>query len=192
MKNLILALLFLVPMGAFGVADCEVSNVALCSDAVITSKLATGAVTSAKILDGTITLDDMSTSALTYRDTTISAAQLDAMNATPISLVPAPGAGIAVDVSSIFCFVDFVATRAELGAGTIDFKYTDSSGAAVAVSLPNTTMELNSDTYYTSAKSSAVPVVNAAVVAHASADVTAGDSLLKCRTFYRLVTISDI
>lgn len=141
---------------------------------------------------GTLIESGLSTDVLAIVDKQLTAAALDTANATPVVLIPAPGAGKVIMVTGIFSYVDFVATRLELGSGTLDFKYTDGSGVAVATAIPNTTVELNSDTYYVSAPLAGVAVPNAAIVASASADVTSGDSIINVRIAYRTVTVSDI
>jgi hypothetical protein len=147
---------------------------------------------SVSLCDRAVTLEKMEATAFSYVDVNLSAANLDTLNATPITILAAPGSGKATEVQGGFCFVDFVATRLELGSGTLDFKYTDGSGASVMTSVPNATVELNSDTYYRSIASAVVPVPNAAIVASASADVTSGDSIINCRIYYRTVVISTI
>lgn len=126
-----------------------------------------------------------------FADVKLTAALLDAGNATPIQLVPAPGAGLANVIVGIFTFVDAGATPFELGSGTLGFKYTDGSGASVATAVPNATVESASDTYYWSPPAAVVPVVNAKIVAQPSADVTAGDGAIYCRVFYKTVKIAD-
>lgn len=127
-----------------------------------------------------------------FQDFELTATQLDAANATPVQILAAPGAGLANVIMGIFTFVDAGATPFELGAGTLDFKYTDGSGAAVATAVPNATVESASDTYYWSPPSAVVPVVNAKIVAQPSADVTAGDGTIYGRIFYKTVKVSEL
>lgn len=136
--------------------------------------------------------DHLLRSICAYRDFKLTAAQLDALNATPITLIPAPGAGKVIVVEGVFTKVDFIATRLELGAGTLAFKYTDGSGAEVATAVTNTQVELNADAYYRSIAAAVVPVVNAPIVAHATADVTAGDSVIYGRIWYRVVKVAEL
>ena len=127
-----------------------------------------------------------------FQDFNISAAEMDALNATPKTLLAAPGSGLANVVTGVFTFVDAGATAFELGSGTLGYLYTDGSGAAVATAVPNATVESASDTYYWSQGSAVVPVVNAVIVAKASADVTAGDGVIYGRIFYKTVKVSEL
>lgn len=185
--NLILALTLCAPIFA------EDVGVSLKDDAVTTAKVIDGTLLNADLSDSAgITLTKMDVSALKSVDVNLSAAQLDALNATPISAIAAPGAGKITMVEGATCFVDFVATRLEAGSGVLSFRYTDGSGVKVTADVPNATVELNSDTYYRAIAASGIPVVNAAVVATIDADVTSGDSIINCRLYYRVVTVSDI
>lgn len=194
MKNIFLALLLaLSTSNAFGSASGDVGTTALKNDAVTTAEILDGTIVSADLSSSAgITLGQMDVSALKSVDVNLSAAQLDTLNATPITVIAAPGSGKALMVESAFCFVDFVNTRLEAGSGVLSFRYTDGSGTKATADIPNATIELNSDTHYVAAGASGTPAVNAALVATIDADVTAGDTIINCRVYYRTVTISDI
>lgn len=129
---------------------------------------------------------------INYKDTTLSATALDSANATPITILPAPGAGLANVVVGILTYVDAGATAFELGSGTLGFLYTDGSGASVATAATNAVVESSTDTYYWSVPAAVVPVVNAVIVAKPSADVTAGDGTIYTRVFYLTVRPTDL
>lgn len=136
--------------------------------------------------------DHLVNAGLSYVDFKLTSTQMDTLNATPVSLLAAPGTGLVNIVESVLTYIDAGATAFELGSGTLDYKYTNGSGAKVATSVPNATVESSSDTYYRSVPEAAVPVPNAAIVAHASADVTAGDGTIYGRIWYRTVKVADL
>lgn len=128
-----------------------------------------------------------------YQDFVLSASQMDTLNATPVTLISAPGSGLVNIVAGIFLKLNATGyTRFELGSGVLEFRYTDGSGAKVVTDVTNTWVEGASDDYNwcPSIVSSVVP--NAVICAHASADVTAGTGNIQGRIFYRTVKISEI
>lgn len=127
-----------------------------------------------------------------FQDFNISAAEMDALNATVKTLLAAPGAGYANVVTGIFTFIDAGSTAFELGSGTLQFLYTDGSGNSVATAVPNTIVESASDAYYWSRAADVAPVLNAVIVAKASADVTAGNGVVYGRIFYKTVLVSEL
>lgn len=67
-----------------------------------------------------------------YRDTdviTLSSAQLLALDSTPITLIPAPGAGKAVFLEDYYAFLNF--NSVAYTDGTLRIKYTDASGTTI-------------------------------------------------------------
>jgi len=129
---------------------------------------------------------------MSYKDFKLTSTQMDTLNATPVTLIAAPGAGKALVVEGVYTFIDAGSTAFELGSGTLDFKYTNGSGAQVATSVPNAQVESSSDTQYRSVALAVVPVLNAVVVAHASADVTAGNGTIYGRVWYRIVDNTEL
>ena len=136
--------------------------------------------------------DHMLRSQVNYVDWDLTAAQMDALNATPVTLLAAPGSGYMNIVHGGVTFIDAGATAFELGAGVLSFLYTDASGAKTMTDVPNTTVESATDTYYRSVGLAVVPVSNAPIVAFASADVTAGDGALYGRIFYSTIYLNDL
>lgn len=143
----------------------------------VAATIANNAVTSAKL----------ATNILQFVDFTLSAAQMDALNATPITVVSAPAAGSMIMVDSIYLFNDFNTAAFELGAGVLEFRYTDAVGAQVVTDFPNSFVESGADASRLHKSIDVVPVDAAPIVAHASADVTAGDGQIKGRVYYRIV-----
>lgn len=124
-------------------------------------------------------------------DVNLTSTQMDALNATPITVISAPGSGYVTQVESVLCFNDFVTTAFELGSGTVDFDYTNSSGG-IAAQLTNAFVESSADAYFQAYGRDAVAQANAAIVAYATTDVSTGSGSLNCRLFYRTVLASDI
>jgi hypothetical protein len=133
-------------------------------------------------------------SALTTTDVTISSAQLLALNATPQTLVPAPGAGRALI---------FMGAQLHLPAGTayggiaagedLSFKYTNAAGAAVAqVEATGFLDQATAQSRYVhpAAAADINPVANAPLVLHMlTGEITTGTSPLKVRVFTRTVDL---
>lgn len=127
-----------------------------------------------------------------FQDFKLTAAQMDTLNATPVTILAAPGAGLAILVVSIFTKIVPVATPFELGSGTLGYLVTDGSGAAVATAVPNASVESATEAYYNSVGLAVAPVVNSPIVAKASADVTAGDGAVYGRIYYRVIKHSEL
>lgn len=113
----------------------------------------------------------------------ITSAQLLALNATPITLVAAPGAGILSVFDEIIVYKPAGTAYAGIAAGEdLAVKYTNSSGAQVNTSL-ETTGFLDQTTAQTRVSRPIVteytPVANAALVLHLlSGEITTGDQSL--------------
>lgn len=137
-------------------------------------------------------LDHVLRAQVFYQDFKLTAAQMDTLNATPVEILAAPGAGLAILVDSILTKIVPGATPFELGSGTLAFQYTDTSGAAVATAVPNANVEAAATDYYKSVGLAVVPVVNAKLVAKASADVTAGDGAVYGRIYYRVIKSAEL
>lgn len=135
-----------------------------------------------------VAIDQLDADVLRYRDVTLTSAQILALNATPITVLPAPGAGLANIVLGIYGTLDYASATYSASTDTLDFKYTDGSGDLVA-QLTNAFLESAADgRAYAEAQAECVPVVNAPVVAHVgNANPTTGDSNIKLRIYYRQV-----
>lgn len=136
--------------------------------------------------------DHLQRQMLSYKDFTLTSTQMDTLNATPVALIAAPGSGLINVVDEIFTYVAAGATPFELGSGVLDYRYTDGSGVKVATSVPNAQVESASATYYRSIKADGVPVANAAIVAYASADVSAGNGTVYGRIWYRTLKVAEV
>lgn len=129
-------------------------------------------------------------------DKLVTSAQLLAMFATPVQIVPAPGAGLALVFDGIAIHKPAGTAYAGIAAGEdLTVKYTDQSGLEVA--QLETTGFLDQATAQSryaggfraaSGIASITPVANAALVlALLVGEIITGNSPLHVRTFYRVV-----
>lgn len=129
-------------------------------------------------------------------EVTILAAAVQTLNATPVELVAAPGAGLAIIVEDIQWFLDHngVDYDAAASGDTLVAKYTNGSGAAVVGTVAGDTFGGASADAFALAKGvDVVPVANAAVVAHINTGEwysAAGDGDVKARVRYRVVSLA--
>lgn len=135
--------------------------------------------------------------------TQITSAQLLALNATPITMIPAPGAGYAVIVTGWSVWHGTGTAYAGIAAGEdLALKYTDGSGAVAAGViettgfLDQTTAQLryasngSSSSAGSVTPSSITPVANAAIVAQLlSGEITTGDFAINVQVFYNIIPV---
>lgn len=128
-----------------------------------------------------------------YKDFVLTAAQMDTLNATPVTVLAAPGAGLVILVQGILLQVNATGfTAFELGSGVLEFKYTDGSGAKTVTDVTNAVVETATDVMDWCPGIVCAPLANALICAHASADVSAGTGNIQGRIFYRTVKVSEI
>ena len=131
--------------------------------------------------------------------TVIANAACRTLNATPVEIIPAPGAGKAiVDVSVQAKYVYATAAFDSVGTGDdLAFKYTDASGAKVCGDIETTGwLDQTSSAWRATGPvvTTMTPVENAAVVAHVlSGEVygAAGGGSLVIRAQYRIVDLME-
>lgn len=130
------------------------------------------------------------------QDTLISSAELLALNATPQTVVTAPGAGIYAQFLGAVLFLDYNSTAYDgIAAGEdLSFKYTNGSGAKVSADVETTGfLDATADAMATAVPAGAVAVANAAIVLHLLSDeIATGNSPLKVRVFYREIVASEL
>lgn len=130
---------------------------------------------------------------VSYQDFVLTAAQMDTLNATPVTIVAAPGSGLVNLVTGLFLKVNSTGfTAFELGSGVLEFKYTDGSGAKVVTDVTNAVVESATDVMDYCVPIVCAPLANALICAHASADVTAGTGNIQGRLFYLTVKVAEI
>lgn len=123
------------------------------------------------------------------RTTTLTTAQVLALFTTPVSLIPAPGAGKYIEVLSVVVKTTFN-TIAYTGANALELRYTDGAGTKVtgdiAAALINAAATRIDKAVAVAATSL---VANAAVVAAVPvANPAAGNSPITIDILYRIVT----
>ena len=126
-----------------------------------------------------------------YVEVTVSSAELLALNATPKTLVAAPGANKMLEFVSAVLYKPAGTAYAGIAAGEdLAIKYTDGSGAQVNTSLESdgfldqTTAQLRLTKPIVTA---VVPVANSPLVLQLlTGEITTGDSPLYVRVHYRV------
>ena len=119
----------------------------------------------------------------------LSSANVLALNATPITLVAAQGAGTFIIVDSIAAFLDY-GSVAYVSANALEFRYTDGSGAKVTEDMSAAFLTAAADTSreVKGIQTELTPAGNAPVVVSVpTADPTTGDSPITFRVTYRVI-----
>lgn len=136
---------------------------------------------------------------LLSQDTLITSAQLLALNATPQTIVAAPGANLGLVFEGCAIHKPAGTAYAGIAAGEdLAVKYTGAAGAELGEAettgfLDQTTAQTRFVRAHTAASliSSITPVANAVLVLHLLlGEITTGDSDLHVRTYYRIVPMS--
>lgn len=128
-----------------------------------------------------------------FQDFVLSASQMDTLNATPVTLLAAPGAGLTTLVSQIYLKVNSTGfTAFELGSGVLEIRYTGASGAKVITDIVNASVESATDLEVYAPGIVVSAVANAVICAHTSTDVTAGTGNIQGRIYYRVVKAAEI
>lgn len=132
---------------------------------------------------------------------TLTATQVRTLNATPVTVISAPGSGKYIKVLSCHWWLDYGGTAydAEVAGDTLGLRYTNGSGDAVVDVVPGNTIGSATADYHVVVFPPAIgtaeinPVENAAIVASiassewAAADADAnGNSVLKYEIVYEV------
>jgi hypothetical protein len=126
----------------------------------------------------------------------ISSAALLALNATPQTLVAAPGAGKALILIGAELWLDYGGTAyAGIAAGEdLTIKYTDANGATLATVETTGFLDATADAFryvYPTTAAALTPVANAPLVLHLlTGEITTGNSPLKLRVLYRELSLT--
>ncbi len=119
----------------------------------------------------------------------LSSANILGMNAAPVTLIPAPGAGRVIRVMDILQQMTTTAT-AYANGGAVEFRYTNGSGAKVSADIASAVVTAGAGVSYTSVggiEASLTNVVNAPIViTNASAPFITGTGTGKLRIAYRI------
>lgn len=130
------------------------------------------------------------------QNTTITTAQVKALNATPITVVTGPAAGYAAVLVGVELMLDFATTAYDgIAAGEdLVLKYTDASGDTVATVETTGFLDATADAFryvYPASTAAITPVAEADIVAHILIDeIATGDSPLKVRAEYKVIPIA--
>lgn len=129
---------------------------------------------------------------LQYQDTTLSTAQILALNATPQTVVTAPGAGKCIVFVGAELFLDYnSAAYAGVAAGEdLAFKVADSSGSTVATVEATGFIDQTADglRYVHPSTTAYTLQANQPLVIHMlTGEVITGNSPIYVRTFFRVV-----
>lgn len=120
----------------------------------------------------------------------LTAAQIIAMGTTPVSLIAAPGAGMAIIVDNITVKMVTTAT-AFTGGGAVEFRYTNASGAKVTADVASGVVTAGAGTSFTNVRgvtTSLTAVANAAIViTNATAAFAAGTGTAVVSIQYHVV-----
>lgn len=121
---------------------------------------------------------------------TLTAAQIIAMGTTPVSLIPAPGAGKCVIVDNI-TFKMVTTATAFTGGGAVEFRYTNAAGAKVSADVAAAVVTAGAGTSFTNVRgieASLTGVANAAIViTNATAPFAAGTGTATVTIDYHVV-----
>lgn len=131
-------------------------------------------------------------------DVTITSAQVLALNATPQTMITAPGAGLAIVPLLTVAYKAAGVAYAGIAAGEdLALRYTDGSGTILTAvettgfldqTTAQTRIALTPQSAAGTGKVELTPTANAAVVAHLlSGEITTGDSDIKLKIYYRIV-----
>lgn len=134
-------------------------------------------------------------------DVTLTAAQILALNATPITIVAAPGAGFMNIPIGFLCFFNHVTTEfSGVAAGEdLAFKYTDGSGTQICAVETTSWLNVAADSYRyltpqfaaTGTPGGFAPVANAAIVAQLlTGEFAAGDGTIRVIVPYITLSVA--
>lgn len=141
-----------------------------------------------------IVATDLDPSVAQLATVNLSAANLIAMNATPVQILAAPGAGLAILVESILFEITTTSTQFT-GGGVVTFPYHGGSVATHAGSVPAATVTATAGTTYTllgpavASNGTVVPANTGVDITNASAAFAAGTGTAKVQIKYRIVTL---
>ena len=120
----------------------------------------------------------------------LTAAQIIAMNATPVALIAAPGSGAAIIVDNI-TFKMVTTATAFTGGGAVEFRYTNGSGTKVTADVAAAVVTAGAGTSFTNVRgieASLTATANAAiVVTNATAAFAAGTGTAVVTIDYHVV-----
>jgi hypothetical protein len=120
--------------------------------------------------------DDKEMPVLSKATIVLTPTQVKALFSTPITLVPAYGAGTFIEVQNISAKLTYGSAQ-YAGANNLEFRYTDGSGVKVTSDITAAWLNSAATAYYSAPSAAGVAAANApVVVAVPTANPTTGDS----------------
>lgn len=148
----------------------------------------------AKMADGFTTVAKCANDVIAYADKTLTAAQVKALNGTPIEVLAKPAAGAAVIPVGAIAFMDYgtVAYDGVAEGEDLTLRYKDGNGAQLLTFETTGFLDQGSDQIrYAFPVATNITPATEAVVAHmAAGDIATGDSPIKIRFYYRLISLA--
>lgn len=124
------------------------------------------------------------------RSITLTSAQILALFTTPITVIPAAGAGTVIVVNKLVAKLPYVSTT-YAGANALEVRYTNAAGAKATADLPTSFLNSASTAYYKAIEASVAPVENSpVVVAIPTANPTVGNSTIVLEIEYAVRKLS--
>lgn len=133
-------------------------------------------------------------SVIRYVNKTLTFAQMRALRATPITIIPSPGVGFAIQYLSAFLALQYNSTAYTISNSTdyMNFRYASSSGAIVSDNIVPTGFLSATASTYTSSRAKVDGIVAASVAGNAplvlhnsgAAEYSAGNSSVQVRVAY--------
>lgn len=149
-------------------------------------------LTAAATIDAWLAANPNPVGALQYAEITVPTASVLALNATPYTLVAAPGAGYVLQLVSALLILDYAGT-AYGGVGATEdlaIRFTDASGVIASTTLETTgLLDATSDQMRTFKvlTTDITPVPNSPLLLHLlNGEVTTGNSPLRLKVEYRV------
>lgn len=157
----------------------------------------TQAASKVQALDANLELDGLG--AIQVADVLIPTGEVLALNATPKTIVAAPGAGNYLEFLGAYVFLDYnSAAYADDAGDDLVFKYTNGSGAAISNALDGSAFDGTADVLLfarplNTAADTVEIVANAAIVLHLlNGEWVTGNSPLKIRCYYRVIRSASL
>lgn len=129
----------------------------------------------------------------TPKTVTLTAAQVNALNTTPVDLIPAPGAGKAIVITSVVAEYDYVTTAFGGVASGDDMRIKYNGGSTIATIETTGFIDQTSDQYrnYTVPAGELTIAPNTKVVVDSGGDGTTGGtgSTVKLIVTYKIISL---
>ncbi len=168
-------------------------------NAIVRRHLTDDCVGADEIADDAVDFNHLAEDVIQEASGAIANAAVRTLNATPVTMIAAPGAGKMIVVHRVIWYLDYATAAFDAAAAgdTLVAKYTDGSGtAATAAIAGNTFGGASADTVAVAPGAAAIDAatgcVNAPLVAHINTGEwysAAGGSALRWHAFYSVVTV---